>query len=153
MVTLTDSVYHNTSRMTKPNKVMREKVLLFLKEQDVKTILDFGCGKFLRDAVFLAEQGFVVDAVDLEEQVQRVSFEKSKLIHSLSIKIPNNNYDAAMLNFIIQVLPTEEQRQEVLGRIYDTIKDEGYLVLSLRTLNDINRIKVRGEEYHLMMVL
>ena len=88
--------------MTKPNKVMREKILPFLKEQDVKTILDFGCGKFLRDAVFLAEQGFEVDAVDLEEQVQRVSLEKSKLIHSLSTKIPNNNYDATMLNFIIK---------------------------------------------------
>jgi len=134
---LEEVVYAPSSRKTKPNKIMREEILPFFKENNVKTILDYGCGRFLRDSLFLTENGFAVDAVDLEEQVRNIKPEKSKLINSLSTEIPDNNYDASLLNFVIQVLPTEKQRQEERRklqrqRILEEEKRQGNVEMSSR---------------------
>ncbi|MCG2719126.1 MAG: class I SAM-dependent methyltransferase [Nanoarchaeota archaeon] len=138
-VSIEDVVYHLSSSKTKPNKIMKAKILPFLQEKQVRTVLDYGCGKFLRDSLFLAEQGFKVDAVDLEEQVERIDVEKVKKVNNVSTEILRNNYDAAMLNFVIQVLPTEKQRQEVFKKVYNAIKESGYFILSLRNSYDINK--------------
>lgn len=147
-ISLDDILYSPSSRKTKPNRMMRENILPFFKEHNVEKVLDYGCGRFLRDSLFLAENGFTVDAVDLEEQVRNINPEKSKLINSLSTEIQGNNYDASLLNFVIQVLPTEKQRQEVLEKVYNAIKEGGFFVLSLRTQKDIGRYaKQRGIKF------
>ncbi len=146
---LDDIAYHLSSSKTKPNKIMRENILPFLQEQDVKRVLDYGCGKYLRDSSFLAKHNFIVDAVDIEEQVQRIDQEKAQLIHNVSTEITNNNYDAALLNFVIQVLPTEKQREEILEKVYEAIKKDGYLVLSLRNPRDIKHcVKANGTPFN-----
>lgn len=135
---LEDIVCEITSVKTKPNIIMRKYILPFFKENNVKTILDYGCGKFLRDSLFLTEQGFIVDAVDTEKQIKRIDKNKSRLINSLSTEIISDNYDAALLNFILQVIPSEEERKSVLDKVYQSIKDQGHLIISLRSMSDIN---------------
>lgn len=130
-------IYHSTSIHTKPNKIMREKILPFFEEKNVKKVLDYGCGGYLKDSLFLTTKGLVVDAVDLEEQIKRVDPKKSRLVNSLTTEIISNNYDAALLNFVLNVIPTQEQRQAILEKVYNAIKAEGYLVLSLRNSRDI----------------
>lgn len=116
---------------------MRENILPFFVSHDVRTVLDYGCGKHLRDSLYLSANGLTVDAVDLERQLQRIDHQKARKIHSLSPEIIGKNYDAALLNFVLQTLPTEEQREKVLKRVCSAIKDDGYLVLSLRNQRDM----------------
>jgi 2-polyprenyl-3-methyl-5-hydroxy-6-metoxy-1,4-benzoquinol methylase len=124
---------------------MREKILPFFKEHNVEKVLDFGCGRYLRDSLLLAKHHIFVDAVDLEEQIRRIEPKKSRRVHSLSAEIIDKEYDATLLNFVIQVLPTQEQRTEILEKVYNAIKAEGYLVLSVRNPKDIRHsVKPRG---------
>lgn len=144
-ISLENIAYHCTSCQTKPNVVMRKKILPFFKEHNVEKVLDFGCGRYLRDSLLLAKHHIFVDAVDLEEQIRRIDPRKSRRVHSLSTEISDKNYDATLLNFVIQVLPTQEQRTEILEKVYSVIKDEGYLVLSVRNPRDIRHsVKPKG---------
>ncbi len=138
-INLEDIAYYLTSSQTKPNRIMREQILSFFQDKDIKNVLDYGCGRFLRDSLFLANSEIKVDAVDLEEQIKRIDSEKfkHKYINSISPNIPNTNYDTALLNFVIQVLPLEEQRNKILKKVYSVIKEKGYLVLSVRNQRDI----------------
>ncbi len=136
---LGDIVYHLASREAKPNKVMKSKVLPFLLENNVKKALDYGCGKYLRDSLLLAESGIRVDAVDVPEQVERIGKDIASRVHSVSACIPSSGYDAALLNYVIQVIPLQEKRMAVMADVYDSIRKGGYLVLSLRTEADIER--------------
>lgn len=144
-ISLENIAYHCSSCQTKPNIVMREKILPFFKEHNVEKVLDFGCGRYLRDSLLLAKHHIFVDAVDLEEQIRRIEPKKSRRVHSLSAEIIDKEYDATLLNFVIQVLPTQEQRTEILEKVYNAIKAEGYLVLSVRNPKDIRHsVKPRG---------
>lgn len=137
MPTLDDIAHTLSSTQTKPNKIMKEDILPFLQENCVSKVLDFGCGKYLRDSLLLAKNGFVVDAVDLEEQISEIDSKKSAQVNSLSTKIPSKKYDAALVNFVIQVLPTEEQRQKILKSVYSALKDGRFYVLSVRNRKDV----------------
>jgi SAM-dependent methyltransferase len=128
-----------TSDRPIPNKPMQEKVLPFLKENNVRRVLDYGCGKFLRDALLLTREGMTVDCVELEEQILRIEPEKSGLVNSLATKIPGRNYDAALLNYVIQVIPTKERREEILKEVCDALKTGGYFVLTVRNMADIKK--------------
>jgi 2-polyprenyl-3-methyl-5-hydroxy-6-metoxy-1,4-benzoquinol methylase len=142
---LENIAYHLTSTKTKPNKFMRESIIPFFLEKDVKYVLDFGCGKYMRDSLFLAKEGMVVDAVDLEEQIARMDLSRLKELNTLSTGIVGRNYDAALLNFVLQVLPTEEQRKDIMERVSGAVKDDGYLVVSLRSHRDVDRYgKTKG---------
>lgn len=144
-ISLENIAYHLTSMQTKPNVVTREKILPFFREHDVEKVLDFGCGRYLRDSLLLAKHGISVDAVDLEEQIRRIDPRKSKCIHSLSTDILDKNYDATLLNFVIQVLPTQEQRADILEMVRAATRDEGYFVLSVRNSKDIRHfVKPKG---------
>lgn len=144
MINLEQISYHLTSRETKPNKEMKEKVLPFFLENNVRTVLDYGCGKFLRDSLYLSEKGFVVDALDLPEQIERIDINLVKKIHFLSSELKEKKYDAVLLNFVLQVLPTKKQREEVLEDAILAVKKEGYIVLSLRNQSEINRHLIDG---------
>jgi len=51
-------------------------------------------------------------------------------------------------------LPTEKQREEVLEKVYNAIKEGGFFVLSLRTQKDIGRYaKQRGIKFMDVYVL
>ena len=137
--------YHLTSSKTKPNKIMRDKILPFFLDNNIRTVLDYGCGKHLRDSIYLSKNNLIVDAVDLEVQIQKINPEKAKLVNCISTDLVQNNYDAALLNFVLQVLPTEKHRGKVLEKVYKGIKEDGYLVLSLRNQRDIDHcVKNKG---------
>lgn len=135
--------YHKTARKTKPNKIMREEIVPFFKQKNVESVLDFGCGPFLRDSLYLARRGFVVCAVDLPEQIKRVDVERalSEGLNSVSSKIPLKQYDAAMLNFVIQVIEEPKKRIDLLKMVCEPVRQEGYLVLSARRKEEVERTK------------
>ncbi len=138
-INLEELAYPLTSRETKPNKAMKEIVMPFLQGHGVQKILDYGCGKFLRDSFYLSEKGFTVDALDLAEQIERIDPVLIQKIHSISTNLENKDYDTVMLNFVLQVLPTQKQRDEVLGNALSALKKNGYFILSLRNKNEIDR--------------
>jgi hypothetical protein len=153
-ISLEDIVYHLTSNKSKPNKIMKTRILSFFKQNKIARVLDYGCGKFLRDSILFSERGMIVDAVDIEKQIERIGKEKSRLINSISDKINHNNYDAALLNFVLQVIPIKKQRERILEKVCNATKNEGYIVLSLRNKKDLLRFsedkKIRFKDGLLM---
>jgi hypothetical protein len=148
---LDNIAYHLTSTKTKPNITMREEILPFFEGQGlcVRDILDFGCGRYMRDSLLLTKNGFHVDAVELEEQIKRIDSRKAKRINNLSTEIMHGNYDATLLNFVIQVLPTQEQRNEILEKVRSAVKYDGYFVLSVRNQNDWRHlVKPKGRPFN-----
>lgn len=132
--------YHRTAALANPNKIMTGKVVPFLEQQGVKRVLDYGCGRFLRDSAYLAKRGMAVDAVDLDAQVARIIAERRegvRALRSLSHSILSDEYDAALLNFVITVLPEEAQRKKMLSDVSERVRSGGYLVASVRSRADM----------------
>ncbi len=150
-IALEDIEYHLTSTKTKPNITMCEEILPFFQGQGfcVRNILDFGCGRYMRDSLLLTKNGFDVDAVELKEQIKRIDPRKAKRVNNLSTEIRHGDYDAALLNFVIQVLPTQEQRTEILEKVRSAVKYDGYFVLSVRNQNDERHLtKSKGRPFN-----
>ena len=109
-------------------------------ERSVETILDYGCGKFLRDSIYLSNEGFVVDSVDISEQLDRMDLEDllNQGVNSISSEILGKNYDVCLLNYVIQVVETESKRDKILDNVCDSIKPTGYLIISSRSKKEVN---------------
>ncbi len=149
-ISLEEFVYASTSREIKPSKATKEMVLPFFVGQGIRKVLDYGCGRFLRDSVYLAENSLIVDAIDLPEQLGRINPLLIQKIQNLSDAPVQSDYDAVLLNFVLQVLPFENQREEVLNKAISLVKSGGYLVLSLRNKSEIkcNFAKKKGIPYN-----
>jgi len=141
--------YYLTSSQTKPNGIMQNQILPFFLRNNVERVLDFGCGKYLRDSLLLSANGITVDALDIKEQIERIDHKKTELINCLSSKITDSDYDAVLLNYVIQVLPNDEERFKVLDKAYGALKTDGYFVLSVRNQVDIAYgVKAHGVPYN-----
>ncbi len=120
---------------------MKEKIVPYLKKENVIRVLDYGCGKFLRDSLYLTTKGFIVDSVDIPSQIKRMSLEKILKINEVSPNIPEKDYDAALLNYVLQVIETPEKRKKVLKKVLSSVKEKGCLVLSLRNRKSVKNLK------------
>jgi hypothetical protein len=125
-----------------PNRTISEIVIPFLRDRKVDTILDFGAGA-LRHTIPLLEAGFQVCAVEFSENFlkpfckkEREKAEKypgfSALIWPKNFIKDKRKFDAVILYFVLQTMPIEKERNEVLKRIKQKMKYESYLFYSSR---------------------
>jgi len=89
------------------------------------SILDFGCGKG-DDARLLKDYGY-----SKTEGYDPFNPEFDKL--------PNHLFDWVFLTYVLNVLPTYEERQEVCRKASSFVKKEGHLVITVRALNEIEK--------------
>lgn len=94
---------------------------ILLKHRLVNTnnsVLDFGCGRAAYDAVNLTKRGF--EQVSYFDPYYYANFD-----------LLNHKYDTVLLNFVINVIESEQERQEVLQYCWNLCRL--HLLISVRT--------------------
>lgn len=120
----------------KPTMSVRESVT-FLENENARTIIDVGAGK-LRNSLYLGDIGFEITAQDLKEALDGQQVKINKAIEQNRIKgctdslICDTKYDAALCNYVVNVIPEKEERENLIYRINDLLKDGGLLVFDAR---------------------
>jgi hypothetical protein len=124
-----------------PNKAVIELVDFF-RSKDVQKIVDFGAGA-LRHTFPLLEAGFQVCAVEFEENFVRPICKKaliearahpnfSTLIYPKDFIGDHRKFDAALLCYVLQVMPLDSERGKVLKHLYKKLSEEAYLLYMSR---------------------
>jgi SAM-dependent methyltransferase len=125
-----------------PKKVLRDTMIPFFEERGVESVLDFGAGA-LRHTFPLLEAGFQVCAVEFEEAFNRPACRQaldqaleysnfSALVWPKEFIGDRRKFDAAMLNYVLQVMPEPRERDLVLRTIYRKLKRHAYVLYMSR---------------------
>ncbi|QVK19378.1 class I SAM-dependent methyltransferase [Mycoplasmatota bacterium] len=127
-----------------------EKYIHLVKEYAKKDqiILDVGCGT---GSVLtrLIEEGFLVDGLDLSDEMLLVTQQKlsDKKLHTNLYQddmrniMVENAYDI-IISFLdsINYLTTYEDILQTFTRIYKAIKNEGYFIFDVHSLNKVHQV-------------
>lgn len=112
------------------NHVVKE-----LKDLNVRSIIDFGCGKG-RNAGLLVDNFDKVYLVEAEKNVGLVKnwidqhrCSNCKALDFESFVKANIKVDACLLSFVLHTLPTPELRDEIINTIKSKLRETGILVL------------------------
>lgn len=76
------------------------------------TILDYGAGKYARNADYLREKGYTVYAYDPFNGLNRVNGYK---YGTVSDEIPEENFDVVFTSFVLNVVPFYEEKNIVVA--------------------------------------
>lgn len=96
-------------------------------------ILDYGAGK-LRNARYLVEQGYCVSVLDIPAQISKWSEEdKGRFTEVyLSGQKIERTYKTILLTFVLNVIPSLEDRKSVLKEIDSLLDNEGTFIVEVR---------------------
>jgi len=125
-----------------PKQVLRDTMIPFFQERGVESILDFGAGA-LRHTFPLLEAGFQVCAVEFEEAFDRPAcrqaLEEARKYANFSALVwpkefigDRRQFDAAMLNYVLQVMPEPKERDLVLKTVYRKLRRNAYVLYMSR---------------------
>jgi hypothetical protein len=124
-----------------PNKAIKELVD-FLRNKNIQKIVDFGAGS-LRHTFPLLDAGFQVCAVEFEENFRRPICKEaltkatahpdfSRLIYPKDFIRDYRKFDAALLCYVLQVMPMKNEREKVLKHLYKKLSEDAYLLYMSR---------------------
>ena len=122
--------------------IVADKVVPWLKERGARRILDFGAGALRHSFPFL-KAGFEVCAVEFEEtfsrptcaakrQLAEKSGNFSTLLWPRDFLSDRRRFDAALLCYVLQTMPKENERKVVIREIAKRLTDDGYLLYMSR---------------------
>lgn len=125
-----------------PHQVLKDKIVPWLRERGVQSVLDFGAGA-LRHTFPLLRAGFEVCAVEFEQTFTRpvcaearVRAERNSNFSSLiwpdQFLGTKRRFDAALLCYVLQIMPKEGERRLALKEIARRLRGEGYLLYMSR---------------------
>lgn len=109
-------------------------------------ILDYGAGR-LRNALYLLEEGFNnITVIDTKEQIKNwyKHKEKFKEIYSIDeIEFLNTKYDYILCSYVLNVIPSYEERVAVIKNINRLLNDNGIAVIEVRGDKALNGVKYK----------
>jgi 2-polyprenyl-3-methyl-5-hydroxy-6-metoxy-1,4-benzoquinol methylase len=108
------------NKLSQPAKFLKNNGLL------VGRILDYGCGRG-SDVRLLTKEGFNVEGYDKHYHPY---FKESSY---------NAKYDTIMCNYVLNVIPDESERDEVLRSINELLAPGGFGYVSVR--NDVHELR------------
>ncbi len=126
-----------------PNKVVADTLVDFFHSKHVETIVDFGAGA-LRHTFPLLEAGFEVCAVEFEEQLKKPAVAEAyakaehdfpnfcTLVWPKHFKKDKRHFDAALVCYVLQVMPIRKERDVVLQLLKKKLNAESYLLVMSR---------------------
>jgi len=121
-----------------PHGAITEHVIPFFNRRDVDAVVDFGGGA-LRHCFPLLKAGFEVCAVEFEQTFQRPVCAKARaraerysrfsaLIWPDQFLDDTRTFDAALLCYVLQVMPKPSERKVALEELAKRIRTDGFLV-------------------------
>lgn len=106
-------------------------------EKSKATVLDLGCGQG-RDALFISRLGHHVTGVDLSEtgvtqMLEAAQQENLKIEGSVADVVAyeiNDKYDVVILDRVLHLLSSDEERLLVLQKAFDGVCQDGHLLIA-----------------------
>lgn len=115
-----------------------------LKDNKDVHILDYGCGK-LRNTKFIINNNIKISIVDTKYQIEKNKDEILKLnidsVFDTNTINFNKKYDAILLSFVLNVIPTFDERQSILSNIHKLTKDDGFIYIEVRDRSFVKNLK------------
>lgn len=107
----------------------------FFRSHQVATVLDYGTGT-LRNALYLAEQGFTVYAADLPAQVKALRGNPALarlagLIKAGDLKQSRLGVDLVLSTYVFNIIVRKSQRQRYLGNVVANLRPGGYFLMEV----------------------
>ena len=108
----------------------------FFKTQHATEVLDYGTGT-MRNAVYLAQQGFSVYAADLPEQVEKLHgcpalHYIERLLATDELPQSNLNVDLVLSTYVFNIIMNSAERHAYLDNAVANLKPGGYLLMEVR---------------------
>ena len=109
-------------------------------------ILDYGAGR-LRNALYLLKEGFSnISLIDTKEQIKNWDKHKEKFkeIYSIDeIESVNKKYDYILCSYVLNVIPSYEERVTVIKNINRLLNNNGVAIIEVRGENSLKEVKYK----------
>jgi cyclopropane fatty-acyl-phospholipid synthase-like methyltransferase len=108
----------------------------FLKLQQARDVLDYGTGT-MRNAVYMAQEGFCVYAADIPEQVEKLRgcpalMHIERLLSTNELAQSDLNVDVVLSTYVFNIIMNSAGRHEYLNNAVANLKTGGYLLMEVR---------------------
>ncbi len=128
------------------------RFLPFFKKRKAYKVLDYGAGN-LRNASFLAQEGFNVYAADLPEQLRRVRNGAGTnrllgLVEVGKLNQTNLNVDVVISTFVFTIIPDPAERKRYLDNIVMNLRPGGYLLIETRCRELLKSVECDNAAQH-----
>ena len=116
----------------------------FKLDKELISVLDYGCGK-LRNTNYLIENGFSVNIIDTEKQIQNQLDNINRLCIKTYYTTKNinfdNKYEVILLSFVLNVIPDINDRDILLNNIHKLLNDNGIAYIEVRNKSFLKNLK------------
>ena len=108
----------------------------FFKTQHAMEVLDYGTGT-MRNALYLAQEGFSVYAADVPEQVERLRGcpalrHIERLMNTDELPGSNLNVDLVLSTYVFNIIMKSDERMAYVKNAVANLKPGGYLLMEVR---------------------
>jgi cyclopropane fatty-acyl-phospholipid synthase-like methyltransferase len=123
----------------------------FFKKQHAMDVLDYGTGT-MRNAVYLAQEGFSVYAADLPEQVEKLRncpalMHVERLLATNELPQSKLNVDLVLSTYVFNIIMNSAERHAYLDNVVANLKPGGYLLMEVRCPNPQKRCDLACADY------
>lgn len=123
----------------------------FFKAQRAMEVLDYGTGT-MRNAVYLAQEGFSVYAADLPEQVHKLRgcpalMHVERLLAADELPRSNLNVDLVLSTYVFNIIMDSAGRHTYLKNTVANLKPGGYLLMEVRCRRPHERCDMTCNDY------
>ena len=113
-------------------------------------ILEIGAGN-LRNVLYLFRKGYNIEAFEINETYNRFKtryeeFEKLGGIYYINT-FPNKEYTVILLIYVIETIPFQKEREEILKKSMNLLSIKGKLLVCLRGLKDLSKMDLKNKKY------
>jgi cyclopropane fatty-acyl-phospholipid synthase-like methyltransferase len=108
----------------------------FFRKRQATNVLDYGTGT-MRNALFMANQGFKVIAADLPEQIARLQCcpavsHVERLMAADELTDSRLNVDLVLSTYVFNIIMENSLRHDYLKNVVANLKPGGYLLMEVR---------------------
>ena len=108
----------------------------FFRKCEATDVLDYGTGN-MRNALFMAKQGFKVFAADIPEQIEKLRKRPSanaieRLMATNELPDSRLNVDLVLSTYVFNIIMESSERYTYLENAVANLKHGGYLLMEVR---------------------
>lgn len=123
----------------------------FFKKQHALDVLDYGTGT-MRNAVYMAQEGFNVFAADLPEQVEKLQgcpalMHIERLLDTDELPHSSLNVDVVLSTYVFNIIMDSAGRHTYVENAVANLKPGGYLLMEVRCRKPHERCDATCKDY------